>query len=678
MIRNRLAAFLLVLIQAILVGEYAGEWTFSIFALLVAASSFRVRRSIHRWIHVSLAVLAVVVNMFAVEAVPPAISNDWVISGKYVVGLCRALICLQLIELLKLNRDDGVSVRFAAFAMAGMLTAFCRYNSPLNSPLFFCSSVLTVGLFAVLWMRPRGDSDLSLSPVRSGLSMMLLLVTLALGTAYLANGVRFASDLLRFIFVSEYVEARQNSQHVKIAYSATGNLDAIARFQKVEPDRIALRSKCEVNPGYLRGRVFSRLTIRGWKPRNGGSRLASLRPISYGDQIQAVQGDEYRLFDTKTKNRQPFRSVSVQHAPQHVGNIVFTPLEFDFLEGNGKRAAIDEHGVVIDGLNVPQGYRAHVAQAQAPTPINPVYKEELLQVPERIRGRVGEVAAAVTSEISLGNDGKVIATVEDYFRNNYQYSLEAFRAPTLDRISYFIKNRPASHCEYFATGAAVLLRINGVPARYVTGFIVDEIDDFQDTLGDQWLARNKHAHAWVEAYDRQKRKWVVVEATPGINVRKDLWEESNDVRQVAAAEGELRDSDRSNFRSFFEYFQFVLRSYGAVVVNVLVSILVIGVLYWMYRNDKNRKYVSDYELKQHSKTMRRLEKRLRKMNLVRLPSETLHQFADRILQSGQDVDWMAEGAAFILNYARLRYSVADPGNAAIRTMAGKEQYTARS
>ena len=38
-----------------------------------------------------------------------------------------------------------------------------------------------------------------------------------------------------------------------------------------------------------------------------------------------------------------------------------------------------------------------------------------------------------------------------------------------------------------------------------------------------WIARNRDAHAWVEAFDQERSQWVIVESTPGVDVPKSLW-----------------------------------------------------------------------------------------------------------------------------------------------------------
>ena len=101
--------------------------------------------------------------------------------------------------------------------------------------------------------------------------------------------------------------------------------------------------------------------------------------------------------------------------------------------------------------------------------------------------------------------------VERFFHTNYKYELGVTYGKIPDNedvITYFLTRKLSAHCEYFATGAAVLLRLANVPCRYVSGFVVGEKN------GNYWLARNRHAHAWVEAYDDETETWITVEATP--------------------------------------------------------------------------------------------------------------------------------------------------------------------
>ena len=64
------------------------------------------------------------------------------------------------------------------------------------------------------------------------------------------------------------------------------------------------------------------------------------------------------------------------------------------------------------------------------------------------------------------------------------------------------------YCVHFATTAALLLRMNGVPARYVSGYTADI------TPGEATAVPDYAAHAWVEIY-LDGYGWYPVEVTPG-------------------------------------------------------------------------------------------------------------------------------------------------------------------
>src|SRR5690606_17110031 len=109
-----------------------------------------------------------------------------------------------------------------------------------------------------------------------------------------------------------------------------------------------------------------------------------------------------------------------------------------------------------------------------------------------------------------------IAAVQQYFQSNYKYQLGINIPHRMDPVTFFLTQRPGAHCEYFATGTAVLLRIARVPCRYVVGFVAAE----RNKVGGFWVARQKDAHAWVEAYDDEAGRWVSVDSTSAHGVSR--------------------------------------------------------------------------------------------------------------------------------------------------------------
>ncbi len=88
-----------------------------------------------------------------------------------------------------------------------------------------------------------------------------------------------------------------------------------------------------------------------------------------------------------------------------------------------------------------------------------------------------------------------------YASGLFQYSLDlddspALReqSPPLDPLEDFAVNRRRGHCEYFASALIMLLRSQGIPARMVVGYKGGD----WNALGQYYLVRQRHAHAWVE------------------------------------------------------------------------------------------------------------------------------------------------------------------------------------
>jgi hypothetical protein len=87
--------------------------------------------------------------------------------------------------------------------------------------------------------------------------------------------------------------------------------------------------------------------------------------------------------------------------------------------------------------------------------------------------------------------------IQTYLRTTFSYSLttpppQAGRDP----VDYFLFDAPGGFCSYFASAMAVLLRVNGVPARVASGYATGSYDSerqaYRISAGD--------AHAWVEVY----------------------------------------------------------------------------------------------------------------------------------------------------------------------------------
>jgi len=105
--------------------------------------------------------------------------------------------------------------------------------------------------------------------------------------------------------------------------------------------------------------------------------------------------------------------------------------------------------------------------------------------------------------------------VKDYLASNYSYT-KVFDELDYDEDSvlYFLEDSKEGCCRHFASAAVLILRENGVPARYASGYVVKpsmfEIED------GAYVADVKDycEHAWVEVY-LDYIGWIPIEVTPG-------------------------------------------------------------------------------------------------------------------------------------------------------------------
>jgi transglutaminase-like putative cysteine protease len=136
-------------------------------------------------------------------------------------------------------------------------------------------------------------------------------------------------------------------------------------------------------------------------------------------------------------------------------------------------------------------------------------REEYLSLPPQLDPRLGELANKLARE--LADPPRKLAATVRHLQTGYRYTLApgAFR-PGGDPLAEFLFEKKAAYCEYFATAAVVLLRLQAVPARFVKGLNVGPQTDLG---GGLHVVRESDAHAWIEAF-LPGEGWVEADPTP--------------------------------------------------------------------------------------------------------------------------------------------------------------------
>lgn len=142
-------------------------------------------------------------------------------------------------------------------------------------------------------------------------------------------------------------------------------------------------------------------------------------------------------------------------------------------------------------------------------------------LPESTRIRAEELLAVVPGMVDdpvmAGQIYRNAEAICDWVRGQAQYDLGTDPMPDGedDFAMWFLEGSDTGYCTHFASAAVVMLRAAGIPARYVTGYLVDA------EAGRTVNVTMKEAHAWVEAYIGGIG-WMVMEPTPG--TAGDVWE----------------------------------------------------------------------------------------------------------------------------------------------------------
>jgi len=130
-----------------------------------------------------------------------------------------------------------------------------------------------------------------------------------------------------------------------------------------------------------------------------------------------------------------------------------------------------------------------------------------LRLPRVEARAVEEVARALNLRSLAPNEA--MARISSHFLQEFRYALYQPQRPDgQTALAHFLLSSHAGHCEYFATATVLLLRAAGVPARYATGFSVQEYSARENA----YVVRQRHAHAWARAW--VNGRWTDLDTTP--------------------------------------------------------------------------------------------------------------------------------------------------------------------
>lgn len=259
------------------------------------------------------------------------------------------------------------------------------------------------------------------------------------------------------------------------------------------------------------------------------------------------------------------------------------------------------------------------------------------KLPETVPQRVYELAHTIAA--GADSDYDRMAAFVDYLKD-YNYTKTPPECPDgQDFADYFLFDGKSGYCTSFATALAVLGRCEGIPTRYVTGFMT--VKPCKSARTDVLITGNQ-GHAWVEAYIEHVG-WVRFDATPGYgDVWTDRWTpveaagdgitdgadaQAQKPQGTFAQEMPLQEAENDwQGRTLQEY---VLLLAELIWMLLAGSILIVAMVVWLRNMVRHRTYT---RMNTQEKMRQQIERLLRLGKLRGAPireGETLYAYRVR-------------------------------------------------
>ena len=194
------------------------------------------------------------------------------------------------------------------------------------------------------------------------------------------------------------------------------------------------------------------------------------------------------------------------------------------------------------GLDTRGPTREQRAQASTPRTIVAAFPGKAVSTADRQRvldspyGRAYELARKLGAGQPTAYDA--VKSVERYLQKGYDYSERP--PPRRYPLMSFLFDDKIGYCQQFSGAMALLLRMNGIPARVAAGFAPGAFDH----QAKEYRVRDLDAHSWVEVWFTGIG-WVPFDPTPSLAPASS---QSDSARAASAARGAAADRGATDLR----------------------------------------------------------------------------------------------------------------------------------
>ena len=277
---------------------------------------------------------------------------------------------------------------------------------------------------------------------------------------------------------------------------------------------------------YLRGEAYASYTGQSWE------RLDAAALEELAGELGEWSLNTPLFFPAAATAEQPSHSLTITHIDRPSA-MIYTPYQPAALTGSIQDAQLtgDSALRLTDArwsYTVPflPAEPAPLSQDSPLTQVEQAYRQfvyqHYLDVPastaaalSRWRSQAEAQAGVSQAADSSGPYGDVLtqaARVAELLAATTEYDLDTPRMEAgSDFAVYFLEEAHRGYCMHYASAAALLLRLEGIPTRYVSGYLADIPASGRASVPDS------AAHAWVEVY-LDGYGWYPVEVTPSSGI----------------------------------------------------------------------------------------------------------------------------------------------------------------
>lgn len=329
------------------------------------------------------------------------------------------------------------------------------------------------------------------------------------------------------VSANEWGAARSTAENAAVRAAKIGttgySVDDTEMGGALRDDARILFTAESAEPTYWRGESKSRYTGRGWASAgteqeemvDGTGRLQTPDSpvLGWSEPLtQTVRWQAYAPHLPLVLGGRPERLTSwMPDGEKEVPAQAGTTLRYDPPGERYAPGASAQAGSRLAYQYETRVLRADPAILRAVQKLSPEERarwSEELQLPVSLPQRVQELG----DRLAEGSAGpyETVRRVQAFLLQEYTYTKIDTEVPPAGRdfVDYFLFEARQGYCNHFSTAMAVLLRTQGIPARWVKGFAPGEL-----TGPEQYTVRASDAHAWVEVYFPTVG-WVPFEATP--------------------------------------------------------------------------------------------------------------------------------------------------------------------